>query len=112
MLTAVFHVNFGDAARQGHGLNNIENVLKEAEDAQIVVVCHGEGISLVEKSRTKNGDEIQALMKKGVRFVACENTMAKKSLEDDDLVPGTATVPSGAVEVIQRQSEGYSYFRP
>ena len=112
MLTAVFHVNFGDAERQGHGLNNIENVLKEAEDAQIVVVCHGEGISLVEKSRTKNADDIQALMKKGVRFVACENTMAKKSLEEDDLVPGTATVPSGAVEVILKQSEGYSYFRP
>ncbi len=112
MLKAVFHLNFGDAERQEHGLKNIENILKEAADSQIEVVCHGEGIKLVETKQTKQSDLIQALMKKGVRFVACENTMKKKSLGNDDLVVGTATVPSGAVEVIRKQSEGYGYFRP
>lgn len=112
MLKAVIHVNFGDAERQKHGLNNIENLLKEASDAQIEVVCHGEGITLVERKQAKHTDLVQALLKKGVRFVACENTMQKKSLEKDDLVIGTATVPSGAVEVIRKQSEGYGYFRP
>lgn len=111
MLKAVFHVNFGDAERQEHGLKNIENILKEAADTQIEVVCHGEGITLVEKKQTKQSDLIQALMKKGVRFVACENTM-KKTLGKDDLVGGTATAPSGAVEVIRKQSEGFGYFRP
>ena len=112
MLKAVFHVNFGDAERQEHGLKNIENILKEAADAQIEVVCHGEGIRLVEKKQTKLADMIQTLMEKGVRFVACENTMRKKSLAKDDLVVGTLTVPSGAVEVIRKQSEGFAYFRP
>ena len=112
MLRAVFHVNFGDAERQEHGLKNIENVLTEAADAQIEVVCHGEGIRLVEKKQTKQAEMIQTLMEKGVRFVACENTMRKKSLAKDDLVVGTLTVPSGAVEVIRKQSEGFAYFRP
>jgi len=111
MLKAVVHVNFGDPERQKHGLNNIENILKEVGDAQIQVVCHGEGISLVEK-KAKLADSVQSLMKQGVRFVACENTMKKKSLSKDDLVAGTTTVPSGAVEVIRKQGEGYAYFRP
>jgi len=111
MLKAVVHVNFGDAERQDHGLKNIENILKEVGDAQIEVVCHGDGITLVEK-KAKLADSVQALVKKGVRFVACENTMKKKSLGKEDLVTGTDTVPSGAVEVIRKQSEGYGYFRP
>ena len=111
MLKAVFHVNFGDAERQKHGLNNIENILKEAADSQIEVVCHGEGITLVEK-KSKLADSVQSLAKKGIRFVACENTMKKKSLGKDDLVAGTTTVPSGAVEVIRKQGEGFAYFRP
>ena len=111
MLKAVIHVNFGDAERQDHGLKNIENILKEVGDAQIEVVCHGEGITLVEK-KAKVADSVQVLIKKGVRFMACENTMKKKSLGNEDLVTGTATVPSGAVEVIRKQNDGYGYFRP
>jgi intracellular sulfur oxidation DsrE/DsrF family protein len=111
MFRTVFHVNFGDQERQKHGLNNIENILKEVDDAQIEVVCHGEGISLVE-TKSKHADLVQSLLKKRVRFVACENTMKKKSLSKEDLVVGTGTVPSGAVEVIRKQGEGYAYFRP
>lgn len=111
MLKAVIHINFGDTDRQKHGLNNIENILKEASDAQIVVVCHGEGITLVEKN-AKLAESVQSLMKKGVRFDACENTMKKKSLGKEDLLTGTTTVPSGAVEVIRKQGEGFAYFRP
>lgn len=111
MLKAVIHINFGDADHQKHGLNNIENILKEVGDAQIEVVCHGEGITLLEK-KSPHVDLVLPLTKKGVRFVACENTMKKKSLVIGDLVDGTSTVPSGAVEVIRKQGEGFAYFRP
>ncbi len=112
MLKAVVHINFGDVDRQEKGLENIKNILLDVEDAQIEVVCHGEGIVLVAKKQAKHSDLVHALMKKGVRFVACENTMKKKSLNKEDLLNGTTTVPSGAVEVIRKQSQGYGYFRP
>lgn len=111
MLKTVFHVNFGDEERHKSGLNNIENILKEFPDTQIEVVCHGDGIALLDK-KSKLAESVQSLMKVGVRFAACENTMKKKSLVQDDLVPGTKTVPSGAVEVIRKQGEGFAYFRP
>ena len=112
VLKAVIHVNFKDPERHEHALNNVENILKQADDAQLIVVCHGEGIALVTKKQAKQSDLIQSLIKKGVRFAACENTMKKKSLSKDDLIEGITTVPSGAVEIIRKQSEGYSYFKP
>ncbi len=112
VLQAVVHVNFPDTERQGHGLKNIENILRGVKDARVEVVCHGAGISLLVKSRTKHAGKVESLMKRGVRFVACENTMREKGLNAADLLPGVTTVPSGAVEVIRKQQEGYGYFKP
>ena len=112
MLEGVVHVNFGDAKRQAHAIGNIENILKEAPDAKIEVVCHGEGISLVDTKQSKHAEKVQALIKKGVTFAGCENTMRKQSIETEQLIAGVTTVPSGAVEVLRKQQQGYSYFRP
>jgi len=112
-LQAVVHINFADAERQEFGLKNIENILKNAETgAEIEVVCHGMGIGLLVSSKTKHGEAVKKLMDGGVRFVACENTMKKQSIKKDDLLHGTGTVPSGALEVVRKQREGYAYFKP
>ena len=112
MLKAVVHINFGDTSRQEAGLKNVENILKEADDTIIEVVCHGDGLTLLTAKEAKHAELVQSLMKRGVQFAACENTMRKKSVKKDDLLEGSATVPSGAFEVIRKQSQGYSYFRP
>lgn len=112
MLKAVIHVNFADTERHDHALGNIENILKEVPAATVEVVCHGSGISLVLKKDAKLAEKVAALMKQGVHFVACENTMKKKELSKDELVAGVSTVPSGAVEVLRKQQDGYGYFKP
>jgi uncharacterized protein len=115
-LKVVVHVNFAQTTHQKQGLGNIENILKAANDqgikAEVEVVCHGEGIRLVEKARTELAGDVAALANQGVRFVACENTMRQRTLAADDLLPGVGTVPSGAFEVVRRQQDGYSYFKP
>lgn len=112
MLKAVVHVNFADPDRQEDALGNIENILKAVPTAQMEVVCHGKGIKLVVTKQSRHAEKMQALMKQGVHFVACENTMKKKAIEKDALVTGVTTVPSGAVEVLRKQQDGYGYFRP
>ena len=115
-LKAVVHVNFCETTHQRVGLKNVANILKtagaEGIKAEIEVVCHGEGIRLVEKARTELADEVATMANQGVRFVACENTMRERSLKRQDLLPGVDTVPSGAFEIVRRQQEGYSYFKP
>ena len=112
-LKVVVHVNVPESGVQGAGLKNVTNILKEAPDTQVEVVCHGAGIGLVEKARTEHAEAVEALLKKGVKFVACENTMRLKSIKKEDLLPGVGTVPSGAVEVVRKQQkDGYAYFKP
>ncbi len=115
-LKVVVHVNFAQTTHQRIGLKNVENILKiagaEGIKAEIEVVCHGEGIRLVEKARTELADEVAAMANQAVRFVACENTMRERSLGRDDLLPNVGTVPSGAFEIVIRQRDGYSYFKP
>lgn len=112
-LKVVVHVNVPEPGTQGAGLKNLTNLLKEASDTQVEVVCHGAGIGLVEKARTDHAEAVEGLIKKGVRFVACENTMRQKSVRKEDLLPGVGTVPSGAVEVVRKQQkDGYAYFKP
>jgi intracellular sulfur oxidation DsrE/DsrF family protein len=112
-VKAVVHINFADTTRQGQGLKNVQNILKEVKgSAAIEVVVHAAGIPLLVKDNSAHAEQIQDLIKQGVRFVACENTMREKSISKEDLLPGVDTVPSGAVEVLRKQQDGYGYFRP
>jgi intracellular sulfur oxidation DsrE/DsrF family protein len=113
MLRAVVHVNFGDTERQKHGLKNVTNMLKaEGGKAEVVIVCHGPGIALVVKDKSPDAAEVERLIKEGVKFEACENTLKDKGIPKESLIPGVTTVPSGAAEVVRRQQDGYGYFRP
>ena len=80
MLKAVVHINFADTERQKHGLKNVTNILKGREgQAEIEVVCHGAGIACWSKTRANTPTRWPELLKEGVRFVACENTLRDKS---------------------------------
>lgn len=78
----------------------------------VLQACHGGGIGLLVKDKSEHADEVARLIKVGVRFAACENTLRDKLIPKENLLPGVTTVPSGAVEVIRKQQEGYGYFRP
>ena len=67
----------------------------------------------MEKALTDHAEPVEALVKTGVRLVAKENTIRRKSIPKDDLLPGVGKVPSGAVEVFRKQQkDGYDCFMP
>ena len=113
MLKVVVHINFAEAERQKHGLKNVANILKEVKgEAEVVVVCHGEGIGLLVQDKSQNAEAVAELVKAKVRFEACENTLRDKAIPKESLLPGVTTTPSGAVEVVRKQQEGFGYFKP
>ena len=84
------------------------NMLKAVKTGfEIEVVCHGDGIGLLVKDQSKYAAEVERLSKEGVRFAACENTMRDRSITKDQLLPAVVTVPSGAVEVVGKQQDGW-----
>jgi intracellular sulfur oxidation DsrE/DsrF family protein len=113
MLKAVVHVTFSDPERQGNGLKNVDNILKEVgNDAEIEVVAHGAGIVLWVQGESKHADKLQSLIEHKVKFVACKNTLRDKSIAEDRLLPGVQVIASGAVEGLRKQQNGFSYFKP
>jgi len=46
-----------------------------------------------------------------VRFVACQNSMRMQHVELKDLLPKVEPVPSGIIEVVTKQEQGWAYIK-
>ena len=108
----VFAVTSGDEADWTMSLHNIGHLITgfEPDTTEVEVVAFGQGLNLVKKGSTLATD-IAALQEKHVRFVACENSMRAQHIEMKDLLTGVQTVPSGIVEVVSKQEQGWAYIK-
>jgi intracellular sulfur oxidation DsrE/DsrF family protein len=109
----VLQVSDADPAKWNLALNNVKNVQQaigaDKVDAEIVV--YGPGIGML-KADSVVGNRIEEAKNAGVTIVACGTTMKGMKLTDADMLPKTAYVPAGVVELMKKQKEGYAYIRP
>ncbi len=108
----LFAVTSGDEADWRLMMGNIRNLLTgmAPDSVEVEVVAYGPGLALVRKPSSADAD-IQALEAKHVRFVACENSMRMQHVTAADLLEGVGTVPSGVVEVVKKQEQGWTYIK-
>ena len=68
----------------------------------------------VEALRTggPNAGLMGLLAGRAVRFVVGENTLRSRNLAAVEFPGYVGTVPSGVVELVVRQAEGWNYLRP
>ena len=94
-------------------LGNVENVRQAfgPQNTQIALVAHGKGLGLVTAANNRHAERMKKLADGGVSFAACENTMRKKKVTKDQLLPFVTTVDSGVAEVVRKQEEGWSYVK-
>ncbi len=108
----VFQATDGDVARWNLVLNNVRNLQAAAgPDADIEIVAYGPGIVLL-KADSPIAARIGEAVGAHVKVVACKNTMAAMKLVEGDMLPDIGYVPSGVVEVMRKQQQGYAYIRP
>lgn len=93
-------------------IGNIRNLIVglPGPDTEVEVVAYGPGLGFLRRASSTETD-LQALMAQHVRFVACENSMRQQHITIQDLISGVGTVPSGVVEVVTRQEQGWSYLK-
>ncbi|MDQ6638432.1 MAG: DsrE family protein [Pseudomonadota bacterium] len=109
---ALFQVSDNDPARWNLVLNNIAN-LKEgvaSEGAEIELVAYGPGVNML-KADSPVKHRIADALKAGVKVNACQNTMNGMKLAPADMLPEIGYVPSGVVEVMKKQQQGWAYIR-
>jgi len=109
----VIQVSDGDAGKWNLALNNAKNVQQAygADKVDIEIVTYGPGIGML-KMDSVIANRIDESKKAGVSIVACQNTMKNMKLTNEDMLPNTSYVPSGVVEIMKKQGEGYAYLRP
>lgn len=93
-------------------VNNIHSLLTgfAPDGVDIEVVAFGPGIAFL-KSDVPELSDIKELEAAHVHFLACSNSMRAHHLTQADLVPGAEVVPSGIVEVVKKEENGWSYIK-
>ncbi|NCW11882.1 MAG: hypothetical protein EBV82_01745 [Chitinophagia bacterium] len=108
----IIQLNTADTSAWSSTIGNIKNIQKIwPNNLQIEVVVHGKAIDFLVKDKTHLAKDIEALTKDGIQFSACENTMRKHGLDKSSILSFAQTVPSGVVEVISKQEQGWSYLK-
>lgn len=117
----VVHVDENDPATMNLALNNIANLKKHydasGESIDIELVAYGPGLHMfrLDTSPVKDRLSVMGLEMDNLTFSACGNTlsnMSKKAGKDVELVEEAKMVPSGVVQIIELQEQGYAYVKP
>jgi len=96
-------------------LSNISNLIN-AEDGNfnIMAVANSEAVKYYDTAKKLSADleTVKALSSRGVRFIACSNSLNAYSIDKSNMPPFIDIVPSGVAEIAIRQGEGYAYIKP
>lgn len=109
----VFQISESDPATWNLLLNNVRNtqIGLSGYPLTLEIVAFGPGIDMM-RLDSKVADRVQDAIKSGVQIKVCENTMKSKHLGHEVMLPNLGYVPSGVVEILLRQREGYAYIHP
>ncbi len=109
---AIFQVTDNDPARWNMILNNMTNLREGvgSEAVEIELVAYGPGILML-KGDSAVRQRIAEAVKSGVKVNACQNTMNAMKLAPSDMLGEIGYVPSGVVEVMRKQQQGWAYIR-
>lgn len=108
----VFEIASDDKEQWTALLNNVENLQKAFGPCKVQteVVAHGKGLGLLTKD-SPVAERLEKIAATGVLFAACENTMKRKNVTKEQLLPSATTTDSGVAEVVRKQAEGWAYIK-
>ena len=97
-------------------LNVANNLLKHygPDRVDVEIVAFGPGLRLLQ-AENDNSDRIDGLSSQGVRFSACENTIAsftKQLGKKPELNPHAIPVSAGVVRILDLTEQGYVLVKP
>ncbi len=109
----IIQVSDADPKKWALALNNAANVQEDLgkENVDVEIVAYGPGLGML-KLESEVGGRVKGALGDGVKVVACENTMRKQKLTQEDMLPNLGYAKAGVVELMSKQAEGYAYIRP
>ena len=112
MHQVVFEITGADSMAWKGLMKNLKNIkARWGDSVQIEVVAHGPAINMLVAAKATEQKSIAELTKKGVAFMACQNSMKANNLTKEMMIPEAGYVPSGVVEVVTKQEQGWTYLK-
>jgi intracellular sulfur oxidation DsrE/DsrF family protein len=116
-------VDQNDPAIMNLALNNATNIIEyyrgKGEDVDVDLVAYGPGLNMLRDDTSPVKERIKHLKDFAfpgkIQFSACNNTkkgMEKKEGHAISILPEATIVPSGVVQLVELQEQGWSYVRP
>lgn len=91
-------------------IRQLQNVQKAIPLIQIELIAHGPGVDFLRED-VKLKNVLLELVDKGIKLLACQNTLNDNAILSTELIPCVQIVPSGVAHLIIRQNEGWSYIK-
>lgn len=112
-IKAVFHVD--ECSKWSLALKNVQNMIQavKPDSCDIEVLANSEAVKQYTLS-DENQDLIlmRELSSHGVSFAACGNALKSMNIAKEQIAPFVDIVPSGVLELAERQARGYAYIKP
>jgi uncharacterized protein len=113
----VLQISDDDPAKQTLVLNVASNVINHygADKVDVEIVAFGPGLRLLFAENANAGRIGTLAESSGVRFSACENTIAAMGRQlghDPALNPRAAHVAAGVVRIVDLTDQGYTLIKP
>lgn len=112
-IKVVFHVD--ECAKWGLALKNVQNMIQavKPDSCDIEVLANSEA---VKQYTLSDGNQDLILMRElsshSVSFVACDNALRGMNIAKEQIASFVYIVPSGVLELAERQARGYAYIKP
>lgn len=111
----IFHID--ELNKWNLVLKNTSNLLEAigSENFNIEVLANAEAVKayvLEKENQLNTTNTMKTLSDRGIRFVACNNSLKAFNIKKEELIPFVHIVPTGVLEIVNKQMEGYSYIKP
>lgn len=107
----VIQFSDSDSLSQASVTGQVKNIRTAWPNAEIELVCHGPGLDLLITAKSKASKAVADWSAQGVTFAACNNTMRRRNIKKEDLLPSAQVVPSAMIELVLKQEKGWAYVK-
>ena len=101
----------GDKVQFERALKLASNMREVLPNAKFEIVVFGPAVKFL----TDESEEvplIQKMQSENIKVIACGRSMQTDNVKESQLAPGVTVTPFGAVHIVNRQKQGWQYFRP
>lgn len=91
-------------------VNNLSNAYGK-DNVDIEVIAFGDGIHALTFD-SKAASRIPGALGRGAKVIACENSMTRFKLSQQDMAPEIGYVRTGVQRIIELQQQGWTVIRP